>query len=88
MSVRRALLLALLLSSCASDPTESGANPDDIGIPVEWVGLVQASKADLLASARRDLRSFRETQRPADLLDAAWSMEQRLKTDGYAHAVV
>jgi outer membrane protein assembly factor BamA len=88
VSVRRALLLALLLSSCASDPTVSGANPDDIGIPVEWVGLVQASEADLLASARRDLRSFRETQRPADLLDAAWSMEQRLKTDGYAHAVV
>jgi outer membrane protein assembly complex protein YaeT len=79
-------LLLVLGAACAT--TEKSAEP----VPVERVaveGNENVSRRDLLASARRELKSFAEyDRREADAADAAYSMELLLRERGFAHGKV
>jgi len=85
---RSALLLAALAfvaAACASDPKPGG--PD--ALPVVLEGNEDVSTRRLEFAARRELASFEEHgRRPADLADAAYSMELELRRRGYAHSAV
>jgi hypothetical protein len=84
--VRAWALLLALGAACAT--TEQQAEP----VPVERVaveGNRNVSRRDLLASARRELKSFAEYgRREADAADAAYSMELLLRARGFAHGKV
>ncbi|MHC4449199.1 MAG: BamA/OMP85 family outer membrane protein [Planctomycetota bacterium] len=86
MSRVLAVLLAALLTGCAgTDKKTDGPEP----LPIEIDGNDNTKTRDLEYAARRELESFQSKgRRLADLADAAYAMELRLRRDGYAHATV
>ena len=88
----RAVVLGclLLVVSCASTAKEDAADPlAAIEDQIEFSGNEAVSRRDLVAAARRELRSYAEHgRRPADAADAAYSMELLLREQGFAHGVV
>ena len=88
MSRLTCLLLILLLACCASEPVADQLESQEPQIPITTEGIVNASEGDIMAAARRELRAFQEKKREADLYDATWSMEQSLRSQGFAHARV
>ncbi|MHC4940329.1 MAG: BamA/OMP85 family outer membrane protein [Planctomycetota bacterium] len=83
--MRRTLLLAALLAACAAPKEEA----EEITVPVEIAGNEGVKTRDLEYAARRELSAFQKKgNRAADLADAAYAMEMRLRRDGYAHGTV
>jgi len=83
MSSRRiariALLAALLcLAGCGGIP----------GLKLDFSGSDHVSDAALEAAARRELTEYQQHPADATLADAAYSMEQALQQQGFAHAHV
>jgi outer membrane protein insertion porin family len=78
------VLLAALAGGCAS--TDKDGPPP---LPTEVEGNDGVSTRRLEFAARREMASYEENgRRPADLADAAYSMELELRRRGFAHAVV
>lgn len=79
-------LLLLLGAACATTAApEEPASAEEIVVE----GNRHVSRRDLLASARRELRSFAtHGRREADAADAAYSMELLLRERGFAHGKV
>ena len=76
--------LAALSSGCAST-NKDGPLP----LPTEVEGNDNVSTRRLEFAARREMASYEANgRRPADLADAAYSMELELRRRGYVHARV
>jgi outer membrane protein assembly complex protein YaeT len=89
--MRSALVaLLLLVGACASNAKkeEAAEAEQDWKQGVEIVGNDVASTGDLMLAASRELRSFARRGKKADVADAAYSMEMRLRELGLAHAAV
>ena len=84
-AARFLLALALVAAACSSEPKRDGPPP----LPVDLEGNKDVSTRRLVFAARREMASFEENgRRPADLADAAYSMELELRRRGYAHSDV
>ena len=89
----RALVAAALfaLAGCASPPPSAAEDqaPPKTAIPIIIEGLQDISESDVLAAAQRDLDSFMaDPTRLADLDDANYAMEQRIRQAGHAFVEV
>jgi len=82
---RAALFVVLAAAACASPPPVEEAEP---GPEVTFVGNDRVGDWALRAAARRELAAFRESRRPADAADAAYSMDLELRERGHPHGKV
>ncbi len=73
------LAIAMIVGGCAREVAKD---------QVEIVGNDRVSRTHLLASARRELDSWRKHHRSADLADAAYAMQSLLRDRGHAKAEV
>ncbi|MCB1282564.1 MAG: hypothetical protein KDB18_13660, partial [Salinibacterium sp.] len=84
-----ATVLVAFGTSCASPDTEHGDNrPAGAEASVSIRANDALDDDELRAAARRELRSFDEHRRRADLEDAAFAIKSHLRGLGYYHAEV